>query len=164
MSVASLLEDPEDEGYAAGLREIWRRAQTNAEERSRHAVRGSTWTAADGSRDSETPILLLPVALEARGRIGNLCSIPRTGTVQVNLVLLHVLETELGIRLTPDDLIPLLQGDDEGESFDPSPVYRHLADQCSFHVREVAVLGNFAFQKVAMVNDLKERGEDPRHP
>ena len=168
VSVTSLLEDPGDAGSSARLREIWRRAQTNAEEKGLAtlfvALGMATWTATDGGRDPEAPALLLPVGLEARGRIGNLSSIRRTGTVQVNLVLLHVLETEFGIRLAEDDLIPLLQGDDEGESFDPSPVYNHLADQCNripgFRVKELAVLGNFAFQKMAMVNDLKERGEE----
>src|SRR3989449_1317418 len=135
VSVTSLLEDPGDAGSSARLREIWRRAQTNAEEKGLAtlfvALGMATWTATDGGRDPEAPALLLPVGLGARGRIGNLSSIRRTGTVQVNLVLLHVLETEFGIRLAEDDLIPLLQGDDEGESFDPSPVYNHLADQCN---------------------------------
>lgn len=124
----------------------------------------ATWTAADGGRDPQAPLLLLPVTLELKGRLGQAFSIRRTGTVQVNLVLLHVLESEFGVKLTPDDLIPLLQGDDEGEGFDPSPVYARLSERCGhvrgFQVRNVAVLGNFAFQKMAMVNDLRERAED----
>ncbi|OFW12356.1 MAG: hypothetical protein A3H27_01490 [Acidobacteria bacterium RIFCSPLOWO2_02_FULL_59_13] len=84
--------------------------------------------------------------------------------MQVNLVLLHVLESELGIRLSGEDILPLLQGDDEGEAFDPSPVYKYLTEKSrnvpGFQVKSSAVLGNFAFQKMAMVNDLRERGED----
>lgn len=166
--ISKLLDDPADEKLTGKLREIWRRAQTNAEEKglaTLFATLGmATWTAADGGRDPEAPILLLPVTLELKGRLGQAFSVRRTGTVQVNLVLLHVLESEFGVKLVPDDLIPLLQGDDEGEVFDPSPVYDRLSDRCrhirGFQVRNVAVLGNFAFQKMAMVNDLRERGED----
>lgn len=166
--ISKLLDDAADERLTGKLREIWRRAQTNAEEKglaTLFATLGmATWTAADGGRDPDAPILLLPVALELKGRLGQAFSIRRTGTVQVNLVLLHVLESEFGVKLTQDDLIPLLQGDDEGEVFDPTPVYDRLSERCAhvrgFQVRNVAVLGNFAFQKMAMVNDLRERGED----
>ncbi len=168
VAISKLVEDPSDEKLPGKLREIWRRAQTNAEEKglaTLFATLGmATWTAADGGRDPDAPILLLPVTLELKGRPGHEFFIRRTGTVQVNPVLLHVLESEFGVKLTPDDLIPLLQGDDEGEVFDPSPVYARLSERCAqirgFQVRNVAVLGNFAFQKMAMVNDLRERGED----
>lgn len=168
VNITSLVEDPRDQGLPIKLRDIWRRAQTNAEEKGLATLfltlGMATWKAPDGGRDPESPIVLLPVALETKGRVGNLSSLRRTGVVQVNLVLLHVLETEFGIKLTPDDLIPLLQGDDEGETFDPAPVYNHLADKCrrvpEFRVKESAILGNFAFQKMAMVNELKERGSE----
>ncbi|MGH8246355.1 MAG: DUF4011 domain-containing protein, partial [Gammaproteobacteria bacterium] len=161
--ISKLLDDPADEKLTGKLREIWRRAQTNAEEKglaTLFATLGmATWTAADGGRDPEAPILLFPVTLELKGLRGQAFSIRRTGAVQVNLVLLHVLESEFGVRLTPNDLIPLLLGDDEGEVFDPSPVYGRLSEGCQhvpgFQVRNVAVLGNFAFQKMAMVNDLR---------
>jgi len=166
--ISKLLDDSTDGQLIGNLREIWRRAQANAEEKglaTLFATLGmATWTAADGGRNADAPILLLPVTLEQKGHLGQAYSIRRTGTVQVNLVLLHVLEFEFGIKLTPDDLIPLLQGDDEGEIFDPSPVYDHLTKKCKpvsgFQVRDVAVLGNFAFQKMAMVNDLRERSEE----
>jgi len=165
--VSELLDDAADEKLTGKLREIWRRAQTNAEEKGLATLFTTlgmaAWTAPDGGRDPEAPILLLPVALELKGRLGQASAIRRTGTVQVNLVLLHALESEFGVKVTPDDLIPLLQGDDEGHVFDPSLVYRHLSEKCAqirgFEVRNVAVLGNFAFQKMAMVNDLRERGE-----
>ena len=165
--ISKLLDGPADERLTSKLREIWRRAQTNAEEKGLSTLFATlgmaAWTAADGGRDPEAPVLLLPVTLELKGR-GQGFSIRRTGTVQVNLVLLHVLEIEFGVRLTPDDLIPFLQGDDEGEIFDPSPVYTHLSGSCKhvpgFQVRNVAVLGNLAFQKMAMVNDLREKGEE----
>jgi hypothetical protein len=54
------------------------------------------------------------------------CFISRAGIVQVNLVLLHVLDTQFGVRVASEDLIPHLLGDDEGEPFDPSPLYAEL--------------------------------------
>jgi very-short-patch-repair endonuclease len=166
--VSKLLDDPTDERLTSKLREIWRRAQANEEEKGLATLfvtlGMATWKAPDGGRDPEAPVLLLPVTLELKGSLGQAFSVQHKGTVQVNLVLLHVLESELGIRLSSEDLLPLLRGDDEGEVFDPSPVYRYLSEKCKhvtgFQVRSVAVLGNFAFQKMAMVNDLRERGQD----
>jgi hypothetical protein len=37
----------------------------------------------------EAPVLLLPVAVEVRGRDGLVVALIRTGAVQVNLVLRH---------------------------------------------------------------------------
>ena len=166
--ISKLLDHSTDERLTSKLREIWRRAQSNAEEKGLGTlfitIGMATWKALDGGRDPEAPALLLPVTLELKGTLGQAFSIRRTGAVQVNLVLLHVLESELGIRLSGEDILPLLQGDDEGEAFDPSPVYKYLTEKSrnvpGFQVKSSAVLGNFAFQKMAMVNDLRERGED----
>jgi len=166
--ISKLVDNPADEKLTGKLREIWRRAQTNAEEKGLATLfvglGMATWTAADGGRDADAPVLLLPVTLELRGRLGQTFSIRRTGAVQANLVLLHVLESEFGVKLSADDLIPLLRADDEGEAFDLSPVYERLSEMCKhmrgFRARDMAVLGNFAFQKMAMVNDLRERGQE----
>lgn len=166
--VSKLLVDPNDQRLTGKLREIWRRAQANAEEKGLATLfvtlGMATWKAPDGGRDPEAPVLLLPVTLELKGSLGQSFSIQRAGKLQVNLVLLHIFENEFGIRLSSEDLLLLLQGDDEGEVFDPSPVYGYLSEKCrnvpGFQVSSIAVLGNFAFQKMAMVNDLRERGEE----
>src|SRR5262249_16534162 len=55
-------------------------------------------------------------------------------------------------------------GDDEGEPFDPTPLYTQLyqktAEVNGFEVKPSAILGNFAFQKMAMVKDLQERANE----
>ena len=153
------------------LRDISRRALVNEEEKGLQtlfvALGMATWPAVDGGRPAEAPVLLLPVKLE--GKTGSQSFVlSRTGAVQVNLVLLHVLETQYGINVDPDQLIQLLRGDDEGEPFDPDPVYRELLKRASdvpgLDVKASAFLGNFAFQKMAMVKDLQERaGELVQH-
>ncbi len=123
----------------------------------------SGWKAADGGRDSDAPVLLLPVGLEMKGHAGISLSIRRAGPVQANLVLLHVLMTEFGVSISPEKVLSRLQGHEEEGVFDPSPVFELFNNECApipeFKIRDVAVLGNFAFQKMAMVRDLQESSE-----
>ena len=69
----------------------------------------------------------------------------------------------LKIEITEEDLLSDLQGDDEGESFDLAPVEEILRERCrevqGFTTRNRVVLGNFAFQKTAMVQDLRQSAE-----
>jgi len=134
VAVAELVDDPKQELLYPKLLEIWRRSQENAEEKGLAtmfvSIGMATWKASDDGRPPEAPILLLPTALEYKGRAGLSFSLKRTGPIQVNLVLLHVLDTEFRIKLSPDDLLLVLQGDDEGESFDPSDVYQLLRNKC----------------------------------
>ncbi|HET9695643.1 MAG TPA: AAA domain-containing protein, partial [Terriglobales bacterium] len=152
------------------VRDISRRALMNLEERglsTLFVVMGmATWDIAawpgDAGRPVDAPVLLLPVKLESTAGRQSF-SLVRTGAPQVNLVLLHVLETQFGVKTTSEDLIPHLLGDDEGEVFDPQPLYDKLLQLGpnipGFAVRPCAVLGNFAFQKMAMVKDLQEHAE-----
>lgn len=166
VAIAKLLPNGRDDSITSLLREIARRAQANSEEKGLQtlfvALGMATWTASDGGRPADAPVLLFPVTLETKG--SHSFSISRTGAVQVNLVLLHVLETQFGVKLHSEDLIPHLLGDDEGERFDPQPLYEELRRRATeapgFEVKSYAVLGNFAFQKMAMVKDLQERGNE----
>jgi very-short-patch-repair endonuclease len=168
VSVRSLVRNVPDEELILKALGILRRAQANQEEKGLTtmfvALGMASWKAADGGRDSDAPVLLLPVALEMKGHAGTSLSIHRGGPVQANLVLLHVLETQFGISVPPEKVLSRLQGDDEGEVFAPSPVYELLNEACAsipdFKIRDVAVLGNFAFQKMAMVRDLEENLEN----
>jgi hypothetical protein len=166
VSVGKLLPNVKDESVATLVRDIARRAQANAEEKGLQtlfvALGMATWLANDGGRPADAPVLLLPVVLETKGTRSFFLS--RAGAVQVNLVLLHVLDAQFGVKLSPENLMPHLLGDDEGEPFDPDPLYSELqkraAEVPGFEVRSSAILGNFAFQKMAMVKDLQERAEE----
>jgi very-short-patch-repair endonuclease len=166
--VRRLLPGASDEALRTALRNIGRQALVNAEEKGLQTlfvVLGmASWPALDGGRPAESPVLLLPVSLGIGAQGSQSFPLARAGNIQVNLVLLHVLERQFGIELTAEDLISHLLGDDEGEPFDPGPLYAELRNRAGevpgFQVKACAVLGNFAFQKMAMVKDLQERAEE----
>jgi len=163
----TLASDVPEEDLTTKALEVWRRAQANQEEKGLAtmfvALGFATWKAPDGGRHPEAPILLLPVGLELKGHSGRSSSIHCTGTVQVNLVLQHVLEVEHRVCVSSEKLLSLLQDRTEEGVFDFSPAYRLLSSDCEsvpdFAIRNTAVLGNFAFQKMAMVRDLQENPE-----
>jgi very-short-patch-repair endonuclease len=150
------------------VREIARRALSNFEEKGLQtlfvALGIATWQVDDGGRAPESPILLLPVSLNPQGRASRSFSLARTGPPQVNLVLLHSLSTQFGVNVAPDDLLLILNGVDETGAFDPQTLYNQLIKLCrnvkGFSIRPAAYLGNFAFQKMAMVKDLQECGTE----
>lgn len=169
-----LFPDTEQTRVRAVLREIHRRALANLEEKGLQtlflAVGMATWPAGDGGRDAEAPILLVPVRIEWRGRDAGAAALARAGEAQINLVLLHALEVEHGCRLTPETLLP--EAEDEAEAEDAGGPAEKALDSAVFARLEAAaqevrgfaikprmVLGNFSFQKMAMVRDLQEFGE-----
>ncbi|MGZ4878798.1 MAG: AAA domain-containing protein, partial [Candidatus Angelobacter sp.] len=168
VSVRKLLPGETDEALNKLAREIARRAMANLEEKGLQtlfvAVGKATWPATDGGRPTEAPILLVPAALETKGHGNQNFYLKRSGTVQANLVLLHVFENQYGAKLSADELISKLLGDDEGEPFDISPVYTEIRQKCTavpgLEIQEFSALGNFAFQKMAMVKDLQERVQE----
>jgi very-short-patch-repair endonuclease len=151
----------------AKLGEVRARSVMNSEERGIEtlfmAMGMATWEAPDGERPAEAAILLVPIKVEARGRGGQGLALKRNGDIQANLVLLHLLETEFGITVAPEDLLAVLQGDDECEVFDPAPVNELLKQAArgvlGFRTTARIVVGNFAFQKTAMVKDLRESAD-----
>ncbi|HKV93642.1 MAG TPA: AAA domain-containing protein [Candidatus Angelobacter sp.] len=165
-SEASLFAEHSEGSAVNCVREIYRRAMANLEEKGLQtlfvAIGKATWPATDGGRPAEAPILLVPALLETRGHQN--FQLKRNGAVQANLVLLHVFEQQFGAKLVPEELVAKLLGDDEGEPFDPNPVYAEIRAKCAavpgLEIREFAVLGNFAFQKMAMVKDLQQREQE----
>ncbi|MBK7876301.1 MAG: DUF4011 domain-containing protein [Planctomycetes bacterium] len=156
---------PVEETRAASIvGEIEDRARTNREERGLEtlfvAVGMASWTSSDGGRDPEAPVFLIPIVIEHAGRDRSRVSIRRAGDPQVNLVLLHVLNRELGCNVAAVDLLPE-QSDEEVVNLVAafSRLLGAAQRVTGFRVSERAVLGNFAFQKLAMVRDLQEHAE-----
>lgn len=152
---------------AASMTEIAGRALSNAEERGLEtlflALGLATWTAEDGGRDAAAPVLLVPIqAKQTQGRSGT-WTLRRAGDVKVNDVLVHALREEHGISLDPDVLMAEVLGDDEGEAFDLEPFFAAVSARAAavpgFGITRRWVLGNFAFQKMAIVKDLQLLGE-----
>jgi very-short-patch-repair endonuclease len=154
--------ETEDE-RAQSLVAIRRRAQENLEERgllTLFVAHGfATWAQPDPGRALSSAVLLFPAELEQRGRDGRQMTIRITGDAQVNLVLVQALQDLSGVNL---DTEALLQPDDEGRIDLPSVfdrLRRACADVPGFAVDPRWVLGNFAFQKMALVRDLQEHGD-----
>jgi len=148
------------------LQEISRRARSNQEERGLEtlylALGLATWPAADGGRPYAAPVLLMPVAVEQQGTERRRVLLRRSGDVQPNLVLLHHLGLQ-GIDIQAEQLVDLVEGDDEGEAFDLDPAFEFARAKCvdipEFAIDCRFILGNFSFQKMAMVEELRSRGE-----
>jgi len=168
VTLTRILPDADQVVTNARLQEIRRRALGNLEEKGLDtlfvAMGMASWRPADEGRPSEAAVLLVPAEVTMKGREGRSPALRRKGEIQVNLSLLHVLETEYGISIDPEALLRVLQGDDAGEAFDPTPVYDMLSAAArevnDFTVRPRIVVGNFAFQKTAMVRDLQEFGPE----
>jgi hypothetical protein len=165
---AKLLPDVEDDALAKLLRDISRRALENSEEKGLNTMfvtfGMATWPALDGGRPTEAPVLLLPVAINKREGTKSFY-LSATGSFQLNLVLLHVLEDQFKVRLQPEELLAEFAGDEEeGTVLDIKglcgKIQRLMAEVRGFEIGLRVILGNFAFQKMAMVKDLQERATD----
>jgi very-short-patch-repair endonuclease len=159
---------PEERRASARLREIERRAMSNQEERGIQtlflACGMASWPATDGGKPYLSPILLVPLQAERRGREGA-PSVRRAGDLQVNLALLHVLRADYDIDLSADDLLKAAQTDNEtdGNASVAADLFEQFEFACrelpGFTIMERAVIGNFSFQKMAMVHDLEVNKE-----
>jgi hypothetical protein len=172
VAVAKLAPDLEDEARTKIVRDIFRRALENSEEKGLSTLfvtfGMATWPALDGGRPAESPVLLLPVAISKKEG-SNSYYLASTGAFQLNLVLLHVLEDQFKLKLHPENLLGEFAGDeDKGTILDIKGlcenIQREMADARGFEIGLRVVLGNFALQEMAMVKDLQERtNELPMH-
>jgi len=148
------------------LREITRKARSNLEERGLQtlfvAFGMATWKVEDEGRQPEAAVVLLPVTAEVRRVDSEAMVVQRNGEPQANIALLHVLAHDFGVKITEEELIEA--GGQEGEDFDPLKVLEFLRERTQ-HVAEMAiepraVVGNFSFQKLALVNELREEADE----
>jgi very-short-patch-repair endonuclease len=170
------------------LEGIRRRALENIEERGLEtlfiAAGLASWPAEDGGRPANSPIILIPVALEKRGREGQSLTFHATGDAIINPVLIHALSQMFGIELEVEALLagftavePVVEpppADVETENGTPGPgataafangVFAKLKSAIAgragaFSIEGRWVLGNFAFQKIVMVNDIQALGDE----
>ncbi len=148
---------------AASLREIAARAVSNFEEKGLAtlflAVGLASWTTSDEGRDTAAPVLLVPIEAISHGGHSGRWVLRRGGEVQVNDVLTHALQAEHGVSVVPHDVL----GDDERETLDLAPAFARLKEAAravpGFDIKQRWVVGNFAFQKLAIVKDLRDLAE-----
>lgn len=145
------------------IQHIRDQAKTNLEEkgiRTCYIVLGlASWNAVfDGGRPPLAPVWLMPVDIISEGREGRRASIKPVGQRIVNPILLHVLKEDFGAVL-PNE------AEDDGPV--PHDWRKHLLEMGErfratvpeFEIEPTVVLGNFSFQKLAMVADLDELGD-----
>src|SRR6266567_7765889 len=121
----------------------------------------ASWTAKDGGREINAPIFLIPVSFKQKGRDASFVEVEIAGDVQVNPVLVHVLSAEFRITVKDEELLPGENTENNDELMSPYlAAFKKLTEYAKsvpgFSTRSSAVIGNFAFAKLAMVNDLKE--------
>ena len=164
VSLANLLPNADEVNISARANEIRKTALTNLEERGLETIfvafGFATWLASDGGRPAEAPVMLVPVALEKRGREGRKLNLRLTGEFQINPVLLFSLEREHGLQLAAEALLEATGKVDEDSTLNPELVYSRLqrsgVNIKGFQVTPRLVLGNFSYQKMAMVKDLQD--------
>ena len=152
---------------AARLKEIAARAQINLEERGLDTLflglGIATWRPDDDGRPADAPILLMPLLATSTGRESRAWTLKRNGDVRINDVLLHALQIQHGVTLEAEALLTEVLGDDEGEDFDLEPLFERLrmaaAQVPGFAISTRYIVSNFHFQKLAIVKDLKEHGD-----
>ena len=162
--LSALLPPERRPAAAAALAEIAARARANFEERGLDtlflALGLASWTASDGGRDAAAPVLLLPLQVSQAGGQKGEWLLRRAGEIKVNDVLVHALREEHGVAVEGEALLPGVLGDDEGEVFDLAPAFAALAQAASavpgFTIAARWLVGNFAFQKMALVKDLQQ--------
>lgn len=181
----SLLSDPLNR--PGRVLQIARKSIENLEEKGLQtlylAVGFASWTAEDGGRDVKAPVFLVPLAFKVKGKDLSAIEIQIAGEPDVNPVLLHVLESQFDLHVEASDLLDMLaisdretnspqeqqqksiessvaRGDSELDRF--APCFAFLASRAEkvpgFTTQSFSVISNFSFQKLAMVNDLKQAG------
>lgn len=176
LPISDLLASDQDK--ISPLRAISRKGLENLEEKGLStlylALGKCTWTADDGGRDPIAPVLLVPIGLKLKGQDLRATEVELVGEIEVNPVLLHIFNRELNLPLTAETVLNLFSGDDEeatsaddleaGESNETVNLQKMLdflntfaSKLPGFRAEPFAVLGNFSFQKLAMVRELENR-------
>lgn len=174
---------PADQLNIASIRTISRKGLENFEEKGLStlylALGRCSWTDDDGGRDPFAPVILFPVSMKLEGLDVRSTEIEILGDPEINPVLLHILNENLNVKVTSEELLQAfhpeltdglpeaeLAGDDSEASgaVDLQAMLDHLAE-CGkripgFETAAFAVIGNFSFQKLAMVKDLENRGAE----
>lgn len=163
VALSALVTEEEQVEASGKLQEIRRKALANFEEKGLETlflgVGMATWEVADEGRPPEAAVLLLPMDIQGKGRETRTLSLERSGEAQINPVLLHVLNNELGVDINEEQLLTLDEASEE-ERLNPATVFSKLLGTAEkvlgFGISRKVVLGNFSFQKMAMVKDLRE--------
>ncbi len=126
----------------------------------------ATWDETDGGSDPSSAVVLYPIRIERPARDTQQATLRIVGDLQINLALVQYLNNQFRAELS---LSHLLLGaaetdSDSNDSDQPlapagyAQIKDRLLDKCDqisgFAITDRLMLGNFAYQKMAMVTDL----------
>lgn len=160
-----------DQDRISQVRAIARKGLENLEEKGLStlylALGKCTWTADDGGRDPAAPVLLIPITLKLKGQDIQATEIQIASEAEINPVLLHIFHKELNVSVGEEELLNLFSPqhasdvDEDQMDLNLNAVLDRLNIVASnvpgFKAEPFAVVGNFSFQKLAMVKDLESR-------
>jgi len=164
----------EDQQKASHVRAIARKGLENLEEKGLStlylALERCVWTARDGGRDPVAPIVLVPIHLKLKGQDPSATEIQIAGQFEINPVLTYVFQKELNLGVNAEHILglgsprPDSSSEEDPNKFDLDAILFFLnsvgAKVPGFKAEPFAVIGNFSFQKLAMVKDLEARREE----
>lgn len=117
-----------------------------------------TWTSDRSSATPNAPVLLLQATLTPAGVLGNDFLLEVDAEPELNPTLLHLLETDFGVRIDAEALLETAREGTTG-SARLKAVEDGLVRACrsvpGFLVNDSIVLGNFSYAKLPMVRDLE---------
>ena len=144
---------------------IERKARSNLEEKGLEtlflALGMATWPAEDGGRAYSAPVLLIPAHIQSRGRGGEHLRLAVGGPPQLNPVLLFVLKEDHSVRVSAEAVLSECTAEDEGGhwTINHEAIVGGIETEAQgvpgFRVRPRAIVSNFSFAKMAMVEDLR---------
>ena len=157
------------EAIARSIKTVREKAISNREEKGvdtlQLALGMATWPALDGGRPYNAPVLLVPLRIEARGQGGLDMLLQVAGEPRLNPVLEHVLREDYEIEIDGAALVDACSTeDDEGAwTVHPAQLYAGLQQMVSAKIAEFrvvprALVANFHFARMSMVEDLRRNG------
>ena len=144
------------------VRTIHNKAKENLEERGLETLSIgcglATWENKRAAWEPCAPVLLQRASLSPVGAAQDEFELSVTGEMEVNPTLLHVLRVDFGCEVDQAALEARIPDGAIDEPWELLETYEWIAEQAravpGFRVDRRIVLANFAYAKLAMVNDL----------
>jgi very-short-patch-repair endonuclease len=161
--VTSLFADPgQVDEVLRRVRTIHNKAKENLEERGLETLSIAwglaTWENKRATWQPCAPVLLQRAVLRPLGAAQDEFELSLTGEVQVNPTLLHALKADFDCEVDQAALAASIPDGRADEPWELLETYRWISEQAravpGFRVDQRTVLANFAYAKLAMVNDL----------
>lgn len=167
--ISALFSNPEQRSEAQRrVRTIHNKAKENFEERGLETLSIgcglATWENKRAAWEPCAPVLLQRASLRPLGAAQDEFELSLTGEMEVNPTLLHVLKVDFDCEFDHAALAARIPDGIIDEPWELQETYEWISEQArripSFRVDGRLVLANFAYAKLAMVNDLDSASDE----